>query len=115
MSAASCSLTRSALGLISISAAMLLVGCVATVRVAAPPPPPAAAYVAPPPPDVVEMQASEAPPPLPDYDQPPPPDDGYLWTPGYWPSGRVATTGSPAPGCSRHASVCCGPRATGAS
>lgn len=75
--------------------AMGLVGCVATVRIAAPPPPPRppppppAVYEPPPPPaysvdDAAEIQASEAPPPLPDYDQPPCPEDGYIWTPGYW-------------------------------
>jgi WXXGXW repeat (2 copies) len=73
---------------LALSAATLLGGCVAQVRVATPPPP--HVYVAPPPPAYVEpaadveVRASEAPPPLPDYDQPPCPEDGYLWTPGYW-------------------------------
>jgi hypothetical protein len=74
----------------ALSAAALLGGCTAQVRVAAPPPP--RVYVAPPPPPVVavepavdvEVRATEAPPPLPDYEQPPCPEDGYLWTPGYW-------------------------------
>ena len=75
---------------LALSAATLLGGCVAQVRVATPPPP--RVYVAPPPPPAayvepgvdVEVHAAEAPPPLPDYEQPPCPDDGYLWTPGYW-------------------------------
>jgi hypothetical protein len=75
---------------LALSAAALLGGCVAQVRVATPPPP--RVYVAPPPPPPayvepaveVEVRASEAPPPLPDYEQPPCPEDGYLWTPGYW-------------------------------
>jgi WXXGXW repeat (2 copies) len=76
-----------------VSAATLLGGCVAQVRVATPPPP--RVYVAPPPPPPpppaygapavdVEVQANEPPPPLPDYEQPPCPEEGYLWTPGYW-------------------------------
>jgi hypothetical protein len=75
---------------LALSAATLLGGCVAQVRVATPPPP--RVYVAPPPPPAayvepgvdIEVHATEAPPPLPDYEQPPCPDNGYLWTPGYW-------------------------------
>src|ERR1700677_912579 len=60
---------------LALSAATLLGGCVAQVRVATPPPP--RVYVAPPPPPPayvepavdVEVHATEAPPPLPDYDQ----------------------------------------------
>jgi WXXGXW repeat (2 copies) len=81
--------------LTAVSAAAILAGCVAQVRVAAPPPhvyvaPPRVYAPPPPPPDYVEpvaeveLRASEAPPPLPDYEQPPCPEEGYLWTPGYW-------------------------------
>src|SRR5579863_8050889 len=78
-------------GLLGLSvAALLLGGCAAQVRVAAPPPP--AVYVAPPPPPPVyvapavemDVQAYEAPPPLPVYEQPPCPVVGFIWTPGYW-------------------------------
>jgi WXXGXW repeat (2 copies)/Chaperonin 10 Kd subunit len=80
---------------VSLAAANMLAGCVATVR--APGPPPAPPVYVPPPPSMpppppsdstpavqVEVQATEPPPPLPEYVQPPCPEDGWLWTPGYW-------------------------------
>jgi WXXGXW repeat (2 copies) len=75
---------------LTVGMLVVLGGCVAQVRVAAPPPP--VVYVRPPPPPPayapanveVEVQANEAPPPLPEYEQPACPDDGYIWTPGYW-------------------------------
>jgi hypothetical protein len=77
--------------ILSLSAAALLGGCAAQVRVAVPPPPvvyvappPPVAYVAPAPAAEVELQAYEAPPPLPVYEQPPCPVVGFMWTPGYW-------------------------------
>lgn len=90
-----------------LSAAILLGGCVAQVRVPPPPPPPPPprVYVPPPPPPpayaapavAVDVQANEPPPPLPDYEQPPCPEEGYLWTPGYWayaPSGYYWVPGT---------------------
>ena len=89
-------LTRNHALLLSLAAAGMLAGCVATVRVPAPPPPPPPPppprVYYPPPPAVevatpavtLEVQATEPPPPLPEYEQPVCPEVGWMWTPGYW-------------------------------